>query len=313
MTRRRSRRPGRRRLGWLGLAAVGLGVVVSVAWWMRGPGERSAPMVDAGDLAPADPVRVGAARAVRGNPGFETLGAADRERAARALSEETRWWLRDHAGDVRAAAAAFEVSPVALGGIVAAERTLLVGRVDDLGDDLFQAVFGSLRDRDLERWVRDRETRFRQGRTEGGASGGSLVKNPYLWTLGPAQVSFRLAVQYEPAIARRLGRPERSAKDVLRAVVSDRGNLEYAAALLAEAQRAYLQIAGMDIADNPGVLGTLYHLGAPTVRASRLAADNAARAKRGEPASLPQVNFYGAFINLHAGEIADLVGAPRPD
>lgn len=270
-------------------------------------------MVEAIDLAPGDPVRVGAARPVRGNPGFESLDAGDRERAQRPLSDETRQWLRVHAGDIRAAAASFEVSPVALGGIVAAERTLLVGRVDDLGDDLFQAVFGSLRDRDLERWVRDREASFREGRSDGAASGGSLVKTPYLWTLGPAQVSFRLAVQYEPAIARRLGRPERSAKEVLRAVVSDRGNLEYAAALLAEAERAYLQIAGMDIADNPGILGTLYHLGSPAVRARRLAADNAARTTRGEPASLPQVNFYGAFINLHADEIAAVVGAPRPD
>ncbi|HUP19242.1 MAG TPA: DUF1402 family protein [Gemmatimonadota bacterium] len=296
----------------VGATLLGVAVALGVVWWRAGALPLSAPLVGPDAIAPLDPATLpaGAARPVVGNPGWESLGADDRKRAERPLGDSAREWLDDHGPDVRRVAAAFDVSPVALGGLVAVEKTLLVGRVDDVGDDLFRAVFGSLREADLERWVADQETRYRRGRADGN---GSIVRNPYLWTLGPAQVSFRLAVQYEPAVARRLNRRERSARQVLQAVTSPSGNLEYAAALLAEAQRAYLTIAGMDIAGNPGVLATLYHLGAPTVRARRLAADNAAREARGEPAHLPQVNFYGAFVNLNASEIAERIGAAPPE
>jgi hypothetical protein len=296
----------------VGATLLGAALVLGGVWWRSGALPRSAPLVGPEAIAPLDPVAPGAegARSVVGNPGWEALDEGDRERAGRPLSDPARQWLDENGPVVRRVAGAFEVSPVALGGLVAAEKTLLVGRVDDLGDDLFRAVFGSLREADLERWVSDQESRYRRARTDGR---GAIVRNPYLWTLGPAQVSFRLAVQYEPAVARRLDRRERSARQVLEAVTSTAGNLEYAAALLAEAQRAYATIAEMDIAENPGVLATLYHLGAPTVRARRLAADNAARAARGEAPQLPQVNFYGAFVNLHATEIAERIGVPSPE
>lgn len=298
----------RRRLAWLGvLALLPVAAVVFVVAWASRPAIRPADSLGRPALAALERKPEGEARPVRGNPGWETLGEEERRRARQPLTDDARGWLVENGPAVRAVATAFDVSPVALGGIVAAEKTLLVGRVDAIGDELFQAVFGTLRERDLERWIRDQEAKFRRAAAEGQRPETSLVKNPYLWTLGPAQVSFRLATQYEPAIARRLGRPERGVGEVLEAVTSVPGNLEYAAALLAEARFAYHEIAGMDIADNPGVLATLYHLGAPTVRARRLAADNAARVARGRPAELPQVNFYGAFVNLHAEEIAALL------
>jgi hypothetical protein len=90
---------------------------------------------------------------------------------------------------------------------------------------------------------------------------------------------------------------------VLTALTTVRGSLEYAAALLAQSRGAYARIAGLDIGGNPGVLATVYHLGAPTVRARRLAG--------GAPgAELPHVNYYGAWVNLHADEIAGLLGVP---
>ena len=81
------------------------------------------------------------------------------------------------------------------------------------------------------------------------------------------------------------------------------GSLEYAAALLAQSRGAYARIAGLDIGGNPGVLATLYHLGAPTVRARRLATGQ----RGGE---MPHVNFYGAWVNLHAEEVAGLLEVP---
>jgi hypothetical protein len=106
-----------------------------------------------------------------------------------------------------------------------------------------------------------------------------------------------------------MDRRRRNVKEVLDAVTSVPGNLEYAAALLAEARVAYRDLAGFEIGGNPGVLATLYQLGSPTVRARRLAQENEARRGRGERILPPQVNAYGAFVNRHAGEIATILGA----
>ena len=72
---------------------------------------------------------------------------------------------------------------------------------------------------------------------------------------------------------------------------------------------AYARIAGLDIGDNPGVLATLYHLGAPTVRARRL---RTGRGGFSGTVDMPQVNFYGAWVNLHAEEVARILGVPPP-
>lgn len=283
-----------------------MAAVLLVARWVgeEGDGRRASSPVDAA-ITPES----GTARTlvpVRGNPGYGALGDPERERASRPISEGAAAWLAENRPVVVEVARSLDVSPVALGGIVAAEKTLLVGRMDAIGEGLFRAVFGSLRESDLARWIDRRETRYRE---RAGQTGDSPVwlKNPYEWTLGPAQVSFRLAVQYEPWLARRMGREERTAQEIVDAVTSTPGNLEYAAALLSEAERAYRILAGMDIAGNPGVLATLYHVGAPTVRARRLAAENAERRARGEPVQVPHVNYYGAFVNLHAEEIREIL------
>lgn len=245
---------------------------------------------------------------VRGNPGWEALSPEARRQADMPLSAEARSWLAAERETVRRVATDFEISPVALGGVVAAERTLLTGRVDALGEELFRAVLGSLPEDDLRRWVDEQERVYRDA-APGSRHG---IRNPYLWTLGPAQVSFRLAVQFEPVVAERLERPPRNVKQVLDAVTSVPGNLEYAAALIAEAQAAYRDLAGFDIRDNPGVLATLYQLGSPAVRARRLSEENAARRARGHPVQPPHVNAYGAFVNRHAMEIAAILGAGGP-
>ena len=62
---------------------------------------------------------------VTGNPGWESLPEEERERALTPMSVAAREWLTRHRADVLAVARAFEVSPIALGGIVAAEETLV--------------------------------------------------------------------------------------------------------------------------------------------------------------------------------------------
>ena len=238
----------------------------------------------------------------------EPFSRTERRRAGAALSADSRAWLINHRDEVRATAATFDVSPIALGGIVAAEKTLLTGRVDQMGEEVFLTVFGSLREEDLTRWAADQEIEYQHRLTRGG--GRPTLLTPYLWTLGPAQVSLRLAILYEPEVARRTGRTKRSVREILQAVTSTSGGLEYAAALLADAEQAYAEVAGVDIAGDPGLLATLYHLGSPTLRARRLAADNAARERRGTPPDAPRMNWYGAFVDRHAEEIAALLDLP---
>lgn len=296
--------PGRRRaIGFAAVAGVLVAALLAVAWW-RGSWE---PL---GDL-PLDAFEVGAALpaglvAVDGNPGWDSLPEEERERALTPMSEAARDWLVRHRADVVSVARAFDVSPVALGGIVAAEETLLLGRMDALGEGLFVAVFGSLRGRDLERWVADQERGYQSDAGAGLAPERDRVIRPYLWTLGPAQVSFRLAVRIEPQVAATMDRPRRSVKQVVEALTTVPGSLEYAAALLAQSRLAYARIAGLDIGENPGVLATVYHLGSPSLRARRLAGGS------GGQAGTPQVNYYGAWVNLHAFEVAELLGVPPP-
>lgn len=290
-----------RRLAAIALTAGGIGVLLALAWLRRpsDPGPDLYGEVPIETDLPADLVPV------EGNPGWESLPAEERRRARTPMSDSAREWLTAHRGEVVSVARSFDVSPIALGGIVAAEETLLVGRMEALGESLFLAVFGALREQDLERWVADQERAYQRDARTGQAPELERFRTPYLWTLGPAQVSFRLAVRIEPQVAATGDRPRREVKEVLGALTTVPGSLEYAAALLAQSRGAYARIAGLDIGGNPGVLATLYHLGAPTVRARRLATG-----QRG--AEMPHVNFYGAWVNLHAEEVAGLLEVPPP-
>lgn len=291
--------PGRRpRLVLAAIAALAIVGAAVALMRLRTSGGPEPDLLDELPLARAMPTDL---VVVEGNPGWESLPEDERVRARTPLSHPAREWLARHRAEVLSVAGTFDVSPVALGGIVAAEKTLLVSRLDEIGETLFLTVFGTLRERDLEGWVADREREYQSKARAGEAPERERFRTPYLWTLGPAQVSFRLAVRIEPQVAQELGRPRRSAGEVLAALTTVRGNLEYAAALLAQSRGAYARIAGLDIGENPGVLATVYHLGAPTVRARRLAG--------GAPGdALPHVNYYGAWVNLHAAEVAELLG-----
>ncbi|HUF89131.1 MAG TPA: DUF1402 family protein [Gemmatimonadota bacterium] len=299
--------PGRRRrlISWATAVSGAVVLVLTAIWWWRSPEPTSDLFGDAvgesGEL-PTDLVPV------VGNVGWESLPPEEQRRARTPMSRSARQWLARNREPVVSVARAFDVSPIALGGIVAAEETLLVGRIDAIGESLFQAVFGTIRERDLERWVADQERAYQRDVGAGLEPERDRVRAPYLWTLGPAQVSFRLALRIEPQVAATMGRSRRDVKEVLSALTTVSGSLEYAAALLAQSRRAYARIAGLEIGDNPGVMATLYHLGAPTVRARRLAA----RESGSVPVEMPQVNFYGAWVNLHAEEIARLLEVPPP-
>lgn len=223
------------------------------------------------------------------------------------LTVEARNWIRDHRRLIQETAARLEVPPLALAGIVAAERSLLRDPYDAVADRLFRTYVATLSEERLRRWVAERESQYQRGLRTGGAPGFRLLKDPYVWSLGPAQVSFRNALFYEPRLARLEGRRARSLREIVAAAFTPRGSLEYAAAILRDAQDAYAEHVGLDLRDRPGILATLYHLGSPARRALRLGEENRLRERRGLPPVLPRKNFYGEFVDRHLSELDQLL------
>ncbi len=94
---------------------------------------------------------------------------------------------------------------------------------------------------------------------------------------------------------------------VYKAIMDPDVSLAYVAATLKHGIQAYRRIAGFDISKNPGVTATLYNLGNPEMRATRLATENQKRKQRGEPMKLPEENYYGWLVNDRLDELQELV------
>jgi peptidoglycan/xylan/chitin deacetylase (PgdA/CDA1 family) len=223
------------------------------------------------------------------------------------LSPRAAAWVREHRELIRRTASGLGVPSIALAGVVAAEQTLLHDPHDAVVDAVFRAYLSRLSERDLRGWAAEQETAYRRRLAEGEEPGLQMLKSPYLWSVGPAQVSFRNAFFQERRLARLQGRAERTLEELVRAVLTPAGSLEYAAVLLLDAQEAYARYAGVDLRRRPGVLATLYHLGSPARRALRLEEENRLRDLRGEIRAEPQVNHYGAFVDGHAADLEELL------
>jgi hypothetical protein len=240
------------------------------------------------------------ASAREGSPNNARRGSTESSRPDVPLAEGARTWIVENRDLIRETAATFGVPAVALAGIVAAERTLLHDRYDTIVDGLFRAYFSQLEEEQLRRWVTAQEAAYQRRVRQGDVPGREFLKNPYLWSVGPAQVSFRNALFYEPRLARLQGRAKRGLQEIVQATLTPRGSLEYAAVIVLEAKEAYARYADVDLQGQPAVLATLYHLGSPTRRALRLEEENRRRELAGLGTAMPRVNFYGAFVEDNA-------------
>jgi len=97
------------------------------------------------------------------------------------------------------------------------------------------------------------------------------------------------------------------ANEVFEAVMDPDKTLHYMAAQIRIAIDYYRDAAGFDISQNPGVTATLYNLGEVATRARQLAAENAARQKKGQPPAYPEENFYGWMVNDRLDELRKLL------
>jgi hypothetical protein len=119
-------------------------------------------------------------------------------------------------------------------------------------------------------------------------------------TFGIGQLNPLTALQMSDRVNQVSGLPKldvNNAKEVYRTIMDPDLTLPYMAATVRNAIDAYKKIANVDISANSGIVATLYNTGDPEARASALAAENKRRAEAGEPAKLPEENYYGWLVN----------------
>lgn len=129
-------------------------------------------------------------------------------------------------------------------------------------------------------------------------------------TFGLGQLSPLTALKNTDMVSRISGYRRISADDaggVYEAIMDPDTTLAYMAASIRAAIDDYREIAGFDISDNPGLTATLYNVGGADRRARALAAENRARAGRGEPPKLPEENYYGWLVNIHEAELRSII------
>ena len=169
--------------------------------------------------------------------------------------------LAQFAWDFRDAADLHEVPEAALIGVILAENSLNVSLDDKIQDLLADTTGGTV------------------------PSG----------SIGLGQIFPDRALSVERMAAWIEKRPLRGKREISEALLTERGSIYYAAAILRDAWKTYAR-AGIDIQNNVPVLVTLYNLGDVQNRANK--ARNSRKA--------PQENYMGTFVRWQRSAIDSL-------
>ncbi|WEX88681.1 DUF1402 family protein [Sinorhizobium garamanticum] len=124
-------------------------------------------------------------------------------------------------------------------------------------------------------------------------------------TFGLGQINPLTALMLTDMVSRVSGYErldENNAASVYEAIMDPDVSLAYMAASIRHSIDAYRSIAGMDIANNPGLTATLYNVGNPDQRAAALAAKN-----QGGEVHWPEENYYGWLVNDKLAELESLL------
>lgn len=128
-------------------------------------------------------------------------------------------------------------------------------------------------------------------------------------TFGIGQLNPLTALQMSDLVHKVSRLPKLDAADpnsVYKTIMDPDLTLPYIAATVKTSIDAYKNIAGFDISGNPGLTATLYNVGNPEARAHALKAENDRRAAAGEPAKMPEENYYGWLVNDKLAELEAL-------
>ena len=134
-------------------------------------------------------------------------------------------------------------------------------------------------------------------------------------TFGLGQLNPLAALMVSDLVAEKSDLPPldmRRAPEVYRAVMDPDMTLHYMAATIRRDIDAYREIAGFDIAGNPGLTATLYNVGQAEERAETLATENRRRRANGLAILYPQENYYGWLVNSRLDELQKLLAGEKP-
>lgn len=112
------------------------------------------------------------------------------------------------------------------------------------------------------------------------------------FSFGLGQIQLPAAMEAEAHIAKLEGRKPRTTDEIRNEIADPMGSIRIAASIIRKVQDDY-KAQGFDISKDPGVLTTLYNLGKSESKAKE--------AK--EAGRLPQVNYFGLFVNKYTTEI----------
>ncbi len=130
-------------------------------------------------------------------------------------------------------------------------------------------------------------------------------------TFGIGQLNPLTALQMSDLVSKISGLPKLDHRDpgqVYKTIMDPDLTLPYVAATIVKSINAYRDIAGYDIANNPGVTSTLYNLGNPEARARALRRENRQRLASGEGPRMPEENYYGWLVNDRLEELGAIFG-----
>ncbi len=128
-------------------------------------------------------------------------------------------------------------------------------------------------------------------------------------TFGLGQLSPLTALQMTDMVNRYSGLPKLDADhaaDVYKTIMDPDFTLPYMAATIKESIDVYKRVADFDISKNPGITATLYNTGGADARARALANANAGRVAAGQPAQMPEENYYGWLVNSKLDQLKAL-------
>ena len=176
------------------------------------------------------------------------------------IAQQAREFVIEHREKLLQEAVLREVHPTALAGVFVAEHSMNIS-LDDEIQDLFSSV------------------------TIPGFA-------PLDFSSGPGQIKLSTALYTEEKLAYWDGRDRRSTSEVRSLLQTPNGSIEYAAAILLDAQMVF-QEYGMDISQKPEILATVYNVGVDKLQLPS--------------ESNPHPNYFGYYVQLHTKEIEQML------
>lgn len=216
--------------------------------------------------------------------------------------EESTENLVKYRASILDTAAAFQVDPLVIGGVIFAEQTLNRNPANYFEDYYVRSYLLTLSEDDLHRQLeRTREELQRLNADEHGGWGVSFRSHhPLTWSIGLGRVSVLTALELEDELYIYENRERRGIRRVLEALLDPQENLRYCAFALRRNKAIYSGITGYDISDRPDIQASLYNIGHVRVVARRTVGE-----KR-----RPLPNTFGRYVESHIEEVRAALYGP---